>query len=53
MRERAQVLGGTMFIDSAPGRGTRLRIELPTPGRARAATEAGGGEATEAEQEHG
>lgn len=29
MRERAQQLGGRLDIDSHPGRGTRLRAELP------------------------
>jgi PAS domain S-box-containing protein len=29
MRERAAVLKGTFTIDSAPGRGTRLEIEIP------------------------
>jgi signal transduction histidine kinase len=30
MRERAELLGGTLEIDSAPGRGTRVSAELPT-----------------------
>ena len=29
MLERAKMLGGTLAIDSAPGRGTRLVVELP------------------------
>jgi signal transduction histidine kinase len=29
IRERAELLGGTAVIESAPGKGTRLRIELP------------------------
>jgi two-component system, NarL family, sensor histidine kinase DegS len=29
MRERAQRLGGTLSIDSSPGAGTRLPVELP------------------------
>jgi len=29
MEERARILGGSMTIDSSPGRGTRIRIELP------------------------
>lgn len=29
MRERLSALGGTLSIDSAPGRGTKLRIRLP------------------------
>ena len=31
MRERAQSIGGAVHLDSAPGRGTRVRIEVPTP----------------------
>ena len=30
MRERAELLGGTLRIDSAPGRGTRITADLPT-----------------------
>jgi signal transduction histidine kinase len=30
MRERAEAVGGTLRIDSAPGRGTRVVAELPT-----------------------
>ncbi|HEX6098765.1 MAG TPA: GAF domain-containing sensor histidine kinase [Thermoanaerobaculia bacterium] len=29
MRERAESIGGTLTIDSAPGQGTRVRFELP------------------------
>ncbi|HET7712952.1 MAG TPA: PAS domain S-box protein [Thermoanaerobaculia bacterium] len=29
MRERAMLLGGSMFIEAAPGSGTRLTVELP------------------------
>ncbi len=29
MRERAERCGGTLKIDSAPGSGTRLRVEIP------------------------
>lgn len=29
MRERAELLGGSVTIDSTPGRGTRLRVEVP------------------------
>jgi two-component system sensor histidine kinase UhpB len=32
MRERVELLGGTLTIDSTPGRGTRLRIEIPWKG---------------------
>jgi signal transduction histidine kinase len=29
MRERAELLGGTVVIDSSPGEGTTLRVTLP------------------------
>jgi signal transduction histidine kinase len=29
MRERAAVLRGTFVLDSAPGRGTRVTVEIP------------------------
>jgi signal transduction histidine kinase len=29
MRERAEALGGVLHIDSAPGKGTRLVVEVP------------------------
>lgn len=29
MRERAELLGGTFGLDSAPGQGTRIAVELP------------------------
>jgi signal transduction histidine kinase len=32
IRERAARLGGTVRLDTGPGRGTRLTIEIPTPG---------------------
>ncbi len=32
MRERAAYVGGTVEIDSAPGRGTTVRIEIPAKG---------------------
>jgi two-component system NarL family sensor kinase len=31
MRERAEELGGTLLIDSAPGGGTRVLARLPLP----------------------
>lgn len=30
MRERAALVGGRLWLDSAPGRGTRIRLEIPT-----------------------
>lgn len=30
MRERAESVGGTLELDSAPGRGTRLTVEVPS-----------------------
>jgi signal transduction histidine kinase len=29
MRERAQALGGTLEFDTAAGRGTRARVQVP------------------------
>ncbi|MCL0066214.1 ATP-binding protein [Dehalococcoidia bacterium] len=29
MMERAKLCGGSLKVDSAPGRGTRLRVEIP------------------------
>ena len=29
MRERAERLGGTLQVESAPGQGTRVRVEVP------------------------
>jgi PAS domain S-box-containing protein len=34
MAERASLLGGTLDIDTAPGRGTRIRASLPIPANA-------------------
>ena len=31
MRERAETIGGTFLLDSTPGSGTRVTIELPSP----------------------
>ena len=35
MRERAYLLGGSAGVESAPGKGTTVRLELPEPGAAR------------------
>jgi len=40
MRERVELLGGTLDIDSAPEQGTRVKVEIPLPAPARAAGEA-------------
>jgi signal transduction histidine kinase/YHS domain-containing protein len=32
MQERALLVGGTLEIESAPGKGTRLRVRMPYPG---------------------
>jgi PAS domain S-box-containing protein len=32
MRERAAAVGGSVAVDSAPGRGTVVRVEVPLPG---------------------
>lgn len=34
MRERMELLGGTLTLDSAPGRGTRVVASVPSPNRA-------------------
>lgn len=34
MRERVELLGGSLEIESAPGRGTRVRVSLPAERRA-------------------
>jgi len=31
MRERAESIGATLTVDSAPGEGTRVRLEVPLP----------------------
>ena len=31
MRERVEILGGTMSLDSAPGEGTHITLEIPIP----------------------
>jgi signal transduction histidine kinase len=31
MKERVELLGGKLVVDSAPGRGTRLHVEMPLP----------------------
>jgi two-component system sensor histidine kinase DegS len=31
MRERAELLGGTLLVESAPGAGTRIEVTLPLP----------------------
>ncbi len=32
MRERAEALGGTLTIESAPGEGTRIKVRIPLGG---------------------
>jgi ligand-binding sensor domain-containing protein/signal transduction histidine kinase len=34
MRERAEAAGGSFLVESSPGRGTKVRAILPSPGRA-------------------
>ena len=31
IEERVEILGGKVTIDSAPGQGTRVRLEVPLP----------------------
>jgi signal transduction histidine kinase len=33
LRERAEALGGTLQLTSAPGRGTTVSVRLPAPPR--------------------
>lgn len=40
MRERMELLGGTLTIDSEPGRGTRVVAAVPSPSQTRPTTEA-------------
>ena len=35
MRERVEQLGGRLLIESAPGEGTTLAVEIPTQGKTR------------------
>lgn len=46
IEERAALLGGTLRIESAPGRGTRLFVEIPVCSQARSEAECGGAGAT-------
>jgi signal transduction histidine kinase len=34
MEERVKRLGGTLTVDSAPGRGTAIKADLPLPASA-------------------
>jgi two-component system nitrate/nitrite sensor histidine kinase NarX len=40
MRERMELLGGTLTIDSEPGRGTRVVAAVPSPSQSRPTSEA-------------
>jgi signal transduction histidine kinase len=42
MRERAEGVGGSLQVETAPGRGTRIRVELPYGTAAEAGAAAGG-----------
>jgi signal transduction histidine kinase len=33
MRERAESIGGTFSVESAPGAGTTVRVEIPMPAK--------------------
>ncbi len=39
MRERAELVGGEVMVDSAPGRGTRLEVHIPLNGVEKARTD--------------
>lgn len=45
IQERAEILGGTAVIDSAPGQGTRVEVRIPLPPEAPAVTSGEQGEA--------
>jgi nitrate/nitrite-specific signal transduction histidine kinase len=45
MRERAHEVGGSLRIDSAPGRGTRVIVRLPLQAMPQPAPPAGDGSA--------
>jgi signal transduction histidine kinase len=51
IRERASRLGGTVRLETGPGRGTRLTIEIPTPAADRLADIAGEAERASLAQE--
>jgi signal transduction histidine kinase len=40
IRERAEILGGTAKIDSAPGKGTRVEVRIPVPSQPATSTDA-------------
>jgi len=42
MRERAQTVGGTLAIESAPGAGTRVTLRLPYHPAGESVHDAGG-----------
>ncbi len=41
MRERVELLGGVVKVDSAPGRGTHVSVRVPAPAEARGAEDPG------------